>query len=196
LGGASVLRASREKPMDLRTIAVLNSITMAAHQVEEYVDPGYFAGQVNVGMFKSDQPQNYPYNPKSASLANPSFTLLYAAPIVFPKTKWLGIPAATLSIGQVFAHWIVVPLRTKSKYSPGGANAILVQLPLAIAYFRSVRAEGPIQRSDLKKSAAVCAAFAVFGVALPNVVAADKNSPYAWDDRQLGPYAPSENADT
>jgi hypothetical protein len=48
----------------------MNSMTMAAHQVEEYVEPGDFPGQVNAGMFKSDQPLNYPFNPKSAALTN------------------------------------------------------------------------------------------------------------------------------
>ena len=87
LGGASVLVANRKKPMDLRALAVMNSITMAAHQVEEYVEPGYFPGQVNAGMFKSDQPLNYPFNARSAAIANASFTALYAAPVIFPKEK-------------------------------------------------------------------------------------------------------------
>ena len=45
LGGGSILAASRRKPIDRRTLAVMNSMTMAAHQVEEYVEPGYFPGQ-------------------------------------------------------------------------------------------------------------------------------------------------------
>jgi hypothetical protein len=32
--------------------------------------------------------------------------------------------------------------------------------------------------------------FAVFGVAAPNVLLADKNSPYAFTARQMGPYNP------
>lgn len=60
LGGGSILAANRKTPLDLWTLAVMNSMTMAAHQVEEYIDPGYFPGQVNAGMFKSDQPLNTP----------------------------------------------------------------------------------------------------------------------------------------
>lgn len=66
MGGASILAASRERPIDMRTLAIVNSKTMAAHQVEEYVEPGYSPGQVNAGMFKSDQPLNYPFNARSA----------------------------------------------------------------------------------------------------------------------------------
>ena len=122
LGGGSVLAASRKKPIDLRTLAVMNSMTMAAHQVEEYVEPGYFPGQVNAGMFKSDQPLNYPFNARSAALANLSFTALYAAPVIFPKEKWLGLAASIFGIGQGFAHWIGMPLIIRTKYAPGGTR--------------------------------------------------------------------------
>jgi Protein of unknown function with HXXEE motif len=193
MGGVSVLAASRKKPIELRTLAVMNSVTMAAHQVEEYVDPGYFPGQVNAGIFKSDQPRNYPFNARSAAIANASFTLLYLAPVVFPKTKWLGLPAAILGIGQAFAHWIMMPIRLRTKYAPGGFNAILLQVPIGIAYFQAVRAQGPIERSDWAKSAGVGAVFIIVGVAAPNVLGADKNSPYAFSDKQTGPYL--ENAD-
>jgi hypothetical protein len=63
LGGASLL-AGRKNQTNLRALAVMNAMTMCAHQYEEYVDPGYFPGQVNVGIFKSDQPLNYPFTGK------------------------------------------------------------------------------------------------------------------------------------
>jgi hypothetical protein len=59
LGGASLL-AGRKDQTNLRAPAGMNAMTMCAHQYEEYVDPGYLPGQVNVGIFKSDQPLNYP----------------------------------------------------------------------------------------------------------------------------------------
>ena len=195
MGGGSVLAASRKKPIDLRTLAVMNSVTMAAHQVEEYVDPGYFPGQVNAGIFKSDHPRTYPFNARSAAIANSSFTLLYLAPVVFPKTKWLGLPAAILGIGQAVAHWIIMPIRVRTTYAPGGFNAILLQVPIAIAYFRAVRAQGPIERSDWAKSAAVGAVFMIVGVAAPHVLGLDKNSPYAFSDKQMGSYLKSTDAD-
>jgi hypothetical protein len=63
LGGATVLVASyRKSEVDLRALAVMNSVTMSAHQLEEYVEPGYFPGQANRGIFKSDHPRNWPLN--------------------------------------------------------------------------------------------------------------------------------------
>jgi hypothetical protein len=120
----------------------MNSMTMAAHQVEEYVEPGYFPGQVNAGMFKSDQPLNYPFNARSAALANLSFTALYAAPVIFAKERWLGLAASRFGLGQVFAHWVAMPIYLRTKYAPGAWSAIFLQAPIGTAYIRSAKAEG------------------------------------------------------
>lgn len=188
LGGGSVLAASRKKPIDLRALAVMNSMTMAAHQVEEYVEPGYFPGQVNAGMFKSDQPLNYPFNAKSAALANMSFTALYAAPVILPKHKWLGLAASIFGLGQVFAHWVAMPIYLRTTYAPGAWSAIFLQAPIGTAYIRSAKAEGPIARDEWIKAAVVGGVFIVFGVAAPNILGADKNSPYPFTNKQMGPY--------
>lgn len=188
LGGATVLAASRKKPIDLRTLAIMNSMTMAAHQVEEYVDPGYFPGQVNAGMFKSDQPRNYPFNAKSAALANMSFTALYAAPVLFPKQRWLGLAASIFGLGQVFAHWVGMPIYLRTRYAPGAWSAIFLQAPIGSAYIRSAKAQGPVTRSDWTKAAVVGGVFIVFGVAAPNVLGRDKDSTYPFTIKQMGPY--------
>jgi hypothetical protein len=188
LGGATVLATNRKKPMSLRTLAVMNSMTMAAHQVEEYVEPGYFPGQVNAGMFKSDQPLNYPFNAKSAALANMSFTALYAAPVIFPKARWLGLAASIFGIGQVFAHWVAMPIYLRTKYAPGAWSAMFLQLPIGTSYIHSARTERPIERTEWIKAGIVGAVFTVAGVAAPNVLGADKNSPYPFTQKQMGPY--------
>ena len=195
LGGGSILVASRKKPIDLRTLAIMNSMTMAAHQVEEYVDPGYFPGQVNAGMFKSDQPLNYPFNAKSAALANLSFTALYAAPVIFPKHKWLGLAASIFGLGQVFAHWIGMPIYLRTRYAPGAWSAIFLQAPIGTAYIRSANAGGPITRDEWIKAAAVGGVFIVFGVAAPNILGADKNSTYPFTVKQMGPYKVTAGAE-
>jgi hypothetical protein len=188
LGGGSVLVASRKKPIGLRTLAVMNSMTMAAHQFEEYADPGYFPGQVNVGMFKSDQPLNYPFNAKSAALANLSFTALYAAPVIFPKARWLGVAGSLLGFGQVLAHWVGVPMLLRTRYAPGAWTAIFLQAPVGAAYIRSAKAAGPITRGEWKKAAVLGSIFFVGGVAAPDVLGRDKNSTYPFTVKQMGPY--------
>ncbi|MDO5094888.1 MAG: hypothetical protein Q4D79_15980 [Propionibacteriaceae bacterium] len=98
LGGASVLALTRKKPGSVRALAVMNSMTMSAHQYEEYVDPGYMAGEVNKLVFKSDQPENWPLNAQGLMCANWGFSALYIPPILAPKVKWLALPPALLGI--------------------------------------------------------------------------------------------------
>jgi hypothetical protein len=187
LGGASLL-AGRKHQTNLRALAVMNAMTMCAHQYEEYVDPGYLPGEINIGLFKSDQPLNYPFNANSAMCANVFFRALYVPAMIFPRVKWLGLPPVLLGIGQAFAHGIVAPRMTGTRYSPGALTAGLLHLPIGINYLTAVRAKGPISRDDWTKSLLVLLGFLVFGVATPNVLGADRNSPYEFTDRQMGPF--------
>ena len=190
LGGASLL-ASRKKP-NVRALAVMNGMTMCAHQYEEYVDPGYFPGMVNVGIFKSDQDHahNYPYNANSAMCANVFFRWLYVPPMLFPQVKWLGLPPAILGLIQGVGHCTLMPKLGGAKYpySPGALTAALLHVPIGITYIRTLRSEGGISRGDWAKSAGVLAAFLIVGVAAPNLALKDKDSPYAFTDHQMGPY--------
>lgn len=201
LGGASLL-AGRKHQTSLRALAVMNATMMCAHQYEEYVDPGYFPGQVNVGLFKSGQPLNYPFNANSAMCANISFRALYVPAMLFPKVKWLGLPPVLLGITQALAHGgmsvAIARDDSRARYSPGTLTAVLLHLPIGITYLRALRAQGPISRSDWIKTGAVLLIFASLGVATPNILLADKNSPYAFSARQIGPYnteTPEEAAD-
>jgi hypothetical protein len=189
LGGVSLL-AGRKTQTNLRALAVMNAMTMCAHQYEEYVDPGWFPGMVNVGIFKSDQPLNYPFNAHSAMCANISFRALYVPAMLFPKIKWLGLPPVLLGIAQAFGHGILMPRMLHTKYSPGALTAALLHLPIGINYLSALRAQGPIGRSNWVKTALVLLFFLVVGVAFPNVHNADKNSPYPFTDHQMGPYEP------
>ncbi|WP_216896655.1 HXXEE domain-containing protein [Nocardia alni] len=194
LGGVSLL-AGRKSQTNLRALSVMNAMTMCAHQYEEYVDPGYFPGMVNVGIFHSDQPKNYPFNAHSAMCANISFRALYVPPLLFPKVKWLGLPPVLLGIVQAFAHGALAPAMMHTRYSPGALTAALLHLPIGINYLSALRAQGPIDRSDWLKTLGVLAFFGAVGVALPNVRGADKESPYEFTDHQLGPFAASQPSD-
>ena len=190
LGGVSVL-LNRKSQTSPRALAVMNGMTMCAHQYEEYVDPGYFPGMVNVGIFKSDQPGNYPFNPTSAMCANVFFRALYVPPMLFPQVKWLGLPPAMLGILQGVGHAAVMPrfVGAKYPYTPGALTAALLHVPIGVTYIRTLLAQGGISRSDWAKSIGVLAAFLVLGVATPNIALKNKNSPYQFTDHQIGPYA-------
>lgn len=187
LGGVSLL-IGRKTQTNLRALSVMNAMTMCAHQYEEYVDPGWFPGMVNVGLFKSDQPLNYPFNAHSAMCANIFFRALYVPAMLFPKVKWLGLPPVLLGIAQAFGHGVLMPRALHTKYSPGALTAALLHLPIGINYLSALCSQGPIGRSNWIKSLVVLLLFLIFGVATPNIRGADKNSPYAFTVHQMGPY--------
>jgi hypothetical protein len=189
LGGVSLL-VGRRTQTNLRALAVMNAMTMCAHQYEEYVDPGWFPGMVNVAIFKSDQPYNYPFNAHSAMCANIFFRALYVPAMLFPKVKWLGLPPVLLGIFQALGHGILMPRILHTRYTPGALTAALLHVPIGVNYLSALRAQGPIGRGNWIKTFVVLVAFLVFGVATPNVRGADKNSPYAFTDHQMGRYIP------
>jgi hypothetical protein len=191
LGGASLV-LGRKKMRNRRALAVMNAMTMCAHQYEEYVDPGYLPGLINVGLFKSEHPHNYPYNPNSAMCANICFRALYVPAMLFPKNKALGLAPALLGIGQGIGHVFVIPPMVKAKYpySPGALTAGLLHIPIGICYIGALRAEGPIGKSTWMKSLGILGLFLALGVAFPNLSLKDKDSPYSFTDHQLGPFEP------
>lgn len=186
LGGASVLGFTRKKPGSVRALGVMNSITMSAHQYEEYVDPGYFPGMSNRTLFKSEQPRNWPLNAQGLMCANWGFTALYIPPILFPKVKWLTLPPALLGIFQAFAHGVLMPRAAHAKYSPGLITSALLHVPIGIASIRAINAESRITKGDVAKSIGMLALFFAVGVILPNAAYARRDSPYPISDTQLG----------
>src|SRR4051812_23210298 len=90
VGGVTAFTAKRlTKP---QLFAALNFAALLIHQYEEYRDPGYFPGQLNKGLIKSDHPRNYPLNTDIAMWINTAIAYpVYIAPVVFPKKKWLGL---------------------------------------------------------------------------------------------------------
>jgi hypothetical protein len=69
LGGFTALASRRLTKT--RLLSAVNLVALLAHQYEEYEDPGYFPGQFNRGLFKSDSPRNYPLNPQTAMVIRP-----------------------------------------------------------------------------------------------------------------------------
>jgi hypothetical protein len=186
VGGATAL-AARGRVTNLRALSAVNWIALLAHQYEEYQDPGYFPGQFNGGIFKSDQPRNFPLNTHTAMCINTAIAYpVYALPLVFPKVKWLGIGPVLFGMSQAVAHGIVIPVISRSKYSPGFLASIFLHVPIGLAYLTALKAQGRIERGEWVKSVVYTIAFAVFGVAMPNLIGNDKDSPHAFTEAQMG----------
>ena len=189
VGGATALAA--KKLSKTQTLSALNFGALLVHQYEEYVDPGYFPGQFNRGLFKSGSPRNYPLNTQSALCVNTAFAYpFYIAPVLFPKNKWIGLAPVLFGMSQAVGHGIIIPRIAGAKYSPGFLASLLLHVPIGITYIKALAEEnGPITRKDWMKSIALQVAFAIVGVAGPNIVGHDKHSPHAFTEAQMGPYA-------
>ena len=145
-------------------------------------------------MFRSDDPARYPLNTNSALCVNTAFAYpFYLAPVLFPKTKWVGIAPVVFGISQALTHGIVFPLRAGDRYSPGFLASFFLHVPLGVTYFRALSKESGVSRSDLAKGIAYTVAFIVVGMVGPNVVLYDKKSPHAFTRHQLGRHAPTAN---
>jgi hypothetical protein len=143
----------------------------------------------------SADPARYPLNTNSALCVDTAFAYpFYIAPVLFPRTKWVGIAPVVFGISQAFGHGVVFPLRAGDRYSPGFLASILLHTPLGIAYFRALDQEGDgVSRSDLAKGLAYMVAFALVGIVGPNLAFYDRNSPYAFTRHQLGYHALPKN---
>jgi hypothetical protein len=162
IGGTTAASARRlTKPQILSTA---NLMALMAHQFEEYVCPGYFPGQFNRGLFNSDSPRNYPLNPQTAMVINTCLAYpFYVAPVLFPKSRWLGLTPVLVGWAQVVLHGIVIPRKAGAKYGPGVATALLLHLPIGIGYIRAVSHDGSISRADWAKGLGGAVGSAVSG---------------------------------
>jgi hypothetical protein len=187
LAGASVL-GGRKKLTNPRALAVMNALALAVHQYEEYVDPGYFAGQTNAAVMRSSQPRNWPLNRQSSLCINTVLAYpFYLAPIVFPRVKWVSLPPMLFGLFQAVDHGLVMPALARSKYSPGFLAAMLLHVPIGLTYIRALRTEGPIGRDTWRKSAGVTALFFA-ALLVPFFGFMDKDSPYAFSAKHMGRY--------
>lgn len=187
VGGATALAAKQmSKP---RLLSAVNFGALLVHQYEEYEDPGWFPGQFNRGIFKSENPRNYPLNTNSALCVNTVFAYpFYIAPIFFPRHKVLGLAPQVFGMMQAVGHGLIFPRVAGDKYSPGFLASALLHTPIGITYIRGVAAEGTITRSDWIKTAAYTVTFAIVAIGGPNLLGRDKNSPHAFEPRQMGRY--------
>lgn len=195
VGGTAALASGKMSKSQL--LSLLNFGAVLVHQYEEYEDPGWFPGQFNRGVFKSEDPARYPLNTNGALCVNTLFAYpFYLAPMLFPKKKWVGIAPVAFGISQAITHGIVFPLRAGDRYSPGFLASALLHTPLGVAYFRALSQEGnKVSGSDMAKGLAYMAAFIGVGMVGPNVALFDKNSPHAFTAHQVGHHAVDPQAD-
>lgn len=170
-----------------QAFAVANLATLGAHQYEEHVYPGYFGGVFNRYLRNSDSPDNYPVDARTAMIINTVMAYPFtAAPALFPNNKWLALGNALFGFTQTLGHCVAIPAKSKVPYVPGAVTALFIYAPLGAAWLREqARTNGPYTRADIAKGIACTLGFAVVGLALPQKLLADKNSPYRAQPYQV-----------
>jgi hypothetical protein len=187
ISGLIALSSGRLRPT--RLLSAANLVALLAHQYEEYVEPGYFPGQFNRGMFKSDSPRNYPLNPQTAMIINTALAYpFYLGPVLLRRPKWLGLATVILGWSQVLLHGIVIPRRAGDRYGPGFITALLLHLPIGVAYVRALHDEDPVSGQDWRNGVVGAVGATLGGLVVPNLALRDKNSPYEFTAAQMGPY--------
>jgi hypothetical protein len=190
IGLTVFMTAFRKKRSRAQVWSAWNFVALLFHQFEEYRVPGYFPGQFNAGVLKSETPDHYPLNTKSAMSINTALAYpFYLLPVIFPKKVWLGLAPVLFGFGQVLGHGIVFPLLAKARYSPGFLASLCLHLPIGIGYIRQITREQPFKRTEWLKAVMYLIAIAAGGVAAPQQLLKDKESPYRFTEQQVGPYA-------
>jgi len=171
----------------IQVILIFSWMAMLAHQVEEYGWPGGFPAVTNILFFKEKKDyDHYPFNPHLCFFDNVFTTYaFYIIPIFFPNVIWLAIGQACAGFIQVLAHDIFENIALKTKYNPGAATAIFLQLPIGIYMLWYVTVNNMASVSDY----ILGAVFGIVGYALvfgvPVLMLRDRNSKYHFTEKQM-----------
>jgi uncharacterized protein with HXXEE motif len=183
-----MMRSRKTRPR-AQVWSAWNFAALLLHQFEEFRLPGYFPGQLNGGILKSETPENYPQNTQLAMVINTALAYpFYVLPVIFPKKVWLGLAPVLFGFGQTLGHGIVFPRLAKARYSPGFLACLFLHLPIGIAYIRQITREQPVTRTEWLKAVIYTIAFVAGGVAAPQQLFRDKDSPYHFTEQQVGSY--------
>jgi hypothetical protein len=134
----------------LQELMWISLITLFAHQVEEYRYPGYFPGNLNTVIFKSNQPDRYPLNSQSAFIINVILgwgSYLLAALFV-DKAPWLGLATILISVGNIFFHLILCNIKGRTFYNPGVITSLFLFVPVSYLFFEIIITNNLLSSTD------------------------------------------------
>ena len=124
--------------------------TLLLHQFEEYRYPGTFLFMINSVIFKSENPDRYPLNTKTAFFINviEGWSLYLFAAIFAERAVWLGIATIVISFGNIIAHTFLFNIKGKTFYNAGMVTCWLFFVPCVSYFFYIVFSEHIGSKSD------------------------------------------------
>lgn len=121
-------------------LLIINLIALIIHQLEEYQFPGGAPLVINRVIYDEHElTDHYPGNTLSICIVNVSAWVIYFIAIMFPNWYWLGLGVVMFSLFQILGHCVQMNVKMHTWYNPGMATALLLFLPIGIAYIYEVQ---------------------------------------------------------
>lgn len=127
----------------VRALLVVNLMALLCHQVEEYRLPGGAPIIINIATYgEREAYDRYPGNTASIAVVNICAWCVYTVAIVADSWIWLGLAVMFFGFTQVLGHGILMNVKTKGLYNPGLVTALVLHLPIGIAYILEIERTG------------------------------------------------------
>ena len=187
IGGAAALGARKMSKPQL--LSALNFGAFLVHRYEEHVGPWLVPRPVQRGRVQERPAPQLPAQQVHGFVRQHRVRLpvLHLADPVPPQEAARPEPG-DLRDHAVRHAWGDRAQDCCRQVQPGFLASFFLHIPLGVAYIRALKAAEGLTRGDFAKSAAYTAAFVVIGVAGPNVVGKNKNTPYLRTREQTGPH--------
>ncbi len=165
----------------------LNLVTLFFHQLEEYRIAGTFPGMLNTVVFKSEIPDRYPLNTRTALYINVDIGWLFyfLAAVFAEKAMWLGVAVLLVSAGNVIAHTFLFNIKGKTIYNAGLVTCWLLFVPSIGLFLSIIHTDHLVKNIDFFIGIPLGIILNVFGILKPIAWLADKETPYVFEQRNL-----------
>lgn len=173
----------------------LSLVSLFLHQLEEYRIVGTFPGMVNSSLFNSKMPDRYPLNTNTSFYVNVviGWTIYFLAAVLAERAIWLGIATIIVSIGNIIVHSTFFNIKGKTFYNAGMATSWLLFVPCAYFFISIIHTNHLAMTTDYFIGIALGIIFNVVGVLKLIDWMADKNTTYAFEERNLLPKDRNKN---
>jgi len=164
----------------LERLLVVNLMALLCHQFEEYRLPGGAPVIINIATYGETKDfDRFPGNMLSITIVNTVAWAVYAAAIALPRVAWLGLATMLFGFTQVLGHGILMNVKTKGWYNPGLATALLLHLPIGVAYIVLITSRGLAGPGTWAAAAVGVVAIFALTVVLPVQGLKSRTTPYA-----------------
>lgn len=179
----------------LKVIAAIAAVLIPIHVVEEWIFPGGFHYQYNVGLNKSEVPNRYPLCRASDMFTNLLATFLYIGLTIYclinngNVNPGILLGTALFCLIELVMHTLMgfkMYLKFKSNgktiiYGPGSITAYWCFVPLGVISIIELIGQ-TFNMSDWFFCVGILLFILVFCILLPENILKKKNSIYSFDD--------------